>query len=237
MQSLVVEIGNTALKAAIVEDLTIGKSFRYQGEKKIDYVLSLIKRERPGLLVLSSVSDISSSDENKLKSLISKLLILDPSHKDYLVEKGFPEYLSCDRSASLLAARHLFKGKACTVVDFGTTLTIDFLDNDGNYLGGNISLGLRTRFKAINRYSKNLPLVNMPVNNNEIGNSLKESIESGVTTGIMFEIEKYLNKKPQNINVFTGGDAFYFVKRTKNTIFVVCNLVLMGLALIANDYV
>ena len=52
-------------------------------------------------------------------------------------------------------------------------------------------------------------------------------------TGIMFEIEGYLGRYPENVAVFTGGDAIYFAKRMKNSIFVVCNLVLMGLALIA----
>jgi type III pantothenate kinase len=52
----------------------------------------------------------------------------------------------------------------------------------------------------------------------------------------MFEIDGYVSSHPENISVFTGGDAFYFAKRMKNSIFVVCNLVLMGLALIAVEY-
>jgi type III pantothenate kinase len=45
-----------------------------------------------------------------------------------------------------------------------------------------------------------------------------------------------MSKYPENIAVFTGGDAIYFAKRMKNSIFVVCNLVLMGLALMAVEY-
>ena len=41
----------------------------------------------------------------------------------------------------------------------------------------------------------------------------------------------------QNVVVFTGGDANYFAKRMKSSIFVICNLVLMGLALMAEEYV
>ena len=68
------------------------------------------------------------------------------------------------------------------------------------------------------------------------GHDISSSIESGVISGIMFEIEGYILRNPENINVFTGGDAIYFAKRMKNSIFVVCNLVLMGLALIAVEY-
>ncbi len=42
---------------------------------------------------------------------------------------------------------------------------------------------------------------------------------------------------PENIVIFTGGDAIYFAKRVKKAIFVVCNLVLMGLAILADEYV
>ena len=52
----------------------------------------------------------------------------------------------------------------------------------------------------------------------------------------MFESAGYISRNTQNITVFTGGDAIYFAKRMKNCIFVVCNLVLMGLALIAVEY-
>ena len=122
------------------------------------------------------------------------------------------------------------------VFDFGTTLTIDVTGEDGEYTGGNISLGCRTRFKALNRYSRTLPLVNTPSTVSQTGDSLISSIEDGVVGGIMFEILGYLSLFPEKVAVFTGGDALYFAKRMKNSIFVVCNLVLMGLALIADNY-
>jgi type III pantothenate kinase len=68
------------------------------------------------------------------------------------------------------------------------------------------------------------------------GNSLKTSLQSGVISGMLFEINGYLSDNSENITVFTGGDANYFAKRMKNCIFAVCNLVLMGLALIAFEY-
>jgi type III pantothenate kinase len=139
--------------------------------------------------------------------------------------------------AGLVAAGFLFKEKPVTVFDFGTTLTVDFLGRDGRYLGGNISPGCRTRFKALERYSKSLPLVDTPERIDPEGRSLRSSIESGVISGIMFEIEGYTRLRPENIVIFTGGDAIYFAKKMKNSIFVVCNLVLMGLALITDDYV
>jgi len=237
MSNLLVEIGNTALKAAWSQGITLGKTFRYQGEKFMDFILGLTAKEKPEVLLVSSVVEISADDKAVLEGECTNLLLLDPAHKEFMVSHGLPAYLSFDRAASIMAARYLFRGKGCTIVDFGTTLTVDFTDEKGNYRGGNISLGCRTRFKALNRYSRSLPLVNTPEDCPVIGLSENESIESGVINGIVYEIEGYLALNPENVAVFTGGDANYFAKRMKNSIFAVCNLVLMGLALIADEYV
>jgi len=114
---------------------------------------------------------------------------------------------------------------------------VDYLDAEGRYEGGNVSLGCRTRFKALNRYSRSLPLLDTPAEIPPLGSSLESSIESGIISGIMFEIQAYIERKPENVVLFTGGDAIYFVKKMKNSIFVVCNLVLIGLALITDEYV
>ena len=235
--NLIVEIGNTALKAAWTEDKTLGKTFRYQGERKMDFIASITEKEKPGVLVVSSVYEISAADEKRLKGECRRLVILDPAHPLVASQYGFPAYLSYDRAAALLAARWLFKDRGCTVVDFGTTLTIDYIDAEGNYEGGNISLGCRTRFKALNRYSRSLPLLDTPEEIPFPGDSLEGSIGSGIISGIIFEIQSYIDKKPDNVVIFTGGDAIYFVKKMKNSIFVVCNLVLIGLALITDEYV
>ncbi len=237
MANLVVDIGNTALKAAWADSVTLGKTFRYQGEMIMDFISSLTRKNRPETLVISSVSDISDRDKSRLEKECEKLVIIDRKRIGILHDFGLPSYLTPDRAASIIASRYLFKGKGCTVVDFGTTMTIDFMDCDGNYLGGNISPGCRTRFKALNRYSKTLPLLDTPDTIDKIGTSITSSMESGVISGIIFEISGYFDMFPDNIAIFTGGDAIYFAKRMKNAIFVVCNLVLMGLALIADGYV
>ena len=205
MANLLVETGNTALKAAWAEGSTLGKTFRYQGEKMMDYLLSLLEKDRPEVLTVASAEGVSPEEEEILRGRCGHLLILDRAHTNYLLRYNLPEYLSYDRAAELIAA--------------------------------GFSPGCRTRFKALERYSKSLPLVDTPEKILPEGHSLTGSVESGVISGIMFEIEGYIRRRPDSIVIFTGGDAIYFAKRMKNSIFVVCNLVLMGLALITDDYV
>ena len=233
MANLIIDIGNTALKASWADGITLGKTFRYQGEKMLDFILSLVSKSKPDVMVLSSVRTFSPQSVEKLRNECGTLLVLEGKMFD---EYDLPSHITPDRAASIIASRYLFKGRKCTVFDFGTTLTVDFIDAEGRYEGGNVSLGLRTRFKALNRYSRTLPLLSAPEEIKDRGMNIAESVHSGVISGIMFEIDGYMSRNPENITVFTGGDAIYFAKRMKNSIFVVCNLVLMGLALIADGY-
>ncbi len=200
----------------------------------MDFILSLTAKSRPELIVLSSVRTFSEQHVERLRKECDKMIILDST---MLEEKyDIPSYLTPDRAASVIAARYLFKGRSCTVFDFGTVFAIDFIDKDGKYEGGCISPGCHTRFRSLYRYSKSLPLLDAPEEVPEIGTDIATSINTGVISGMMFEIDGYVSNRPENICVFTGGDAIYFAKRRKNSIFVVCNLVLMGLALIALEH-
>ncbi|MCR5004091.1 MAG: type III pantothenate kinase [Bacteroidales bacterium] len=237
MAVLLVEIGNTSVMACWADGMTLGKTFRYQGEKRLDFILSLAGKESPEVTVVSSVTSLSTYDKEKITETYGNLVVLDPSTQGALSGYGVPDSLPFDRAASFLACRYLFKDKKCTVFDFGTTLTVDLIGEDGSYKGGAISLGLRTRFKSLNRYSRTLPLVNIPSGEVLPGKNIRTSIEAGVISGIMFEIKGWMEINEGGLAVFTGGDAIYFAKRMKNSIFVVCNLVLMGLAIIAGDYV
>ena len=233
MSYLVIDIGNTALKAAWCDGITLGRTFRYQGERMMEFILSLTSKSKPEIMVLSSARHFSSGNIRRLEAECGRLVVLDA---ELLDNHDIPPYLTSDRAAAVIASRFLFKNRGCTVFDFGTVLSVDFLDTDGGYEGGNVSPGFRTRFKALNRYAKTFPLIDTPEEILEKGKDVKTSIEAGVVSGIVFEMEGYISRHPENINVFTGGDAIYFAKRMKNSIFVVCNLVLMGLALIALEY-
>ena len=234
--NLLIDVGYTALKASWADGITLGKTFRYQGERTAEFISGLIGKNRPDVMVLSTVREFSPSAIALFEKSCSKFVLIDSGHTGVAADSGLPPYLTPDRVASVVAARYLFNGRGCTIFDFGTILTVDFMDACGDYAGGNISLGCRTRFKAVNRYSKSLPLLDTPECLPERGDSLKSSIDSGIISGIIFEIEGYFARHPENVVIFTGGDANYFAKRMKNSIFVVCNLVLMGLALIAVRY-
>ena len=113
MANLLVEIGNTALKAAWADGMTLGKTFRYQGEKMMDYILTLVRKEKPAVMVLIAGTPVTEEDRELLSQECGRRLLLDPHHNELKDRHFLPDYISYDRVASIIAARYLFGGRAC----------------------------------------------------------------------------------------------------------------------------
>ncbi|MGL4492132.1 MAG: type III pantothenate kinase, partial [Tannerellaceae bacterium] len=144
-----------------------------------------------------------------------------------------PNTLGRDRLAAVVGAHSIKPGHNLLVIDAGTAITYEFLNAEGCYMGGNISPGMKTRFKALNYYTQKLPLLNEDGDTPDLGDSTETAIRSGVVNGVVFEIDGYINSlrsKYSDLFVFlTGGHSFYFERRLKNSIFADINLVLIGL--------
>ncbi|MDD2424827.1 MAG: type III pantothenate kinase [Bacteroidales bacterium] len=234
MLNLLIDNGNSSLKAAWSDGTRLKETFRYCGEDAEGYIISLARGKSIGTIALSSVKGLSPDLEEKLKSSCSELIVVSgtsnlPVKNLYLT----PQTLGPDRICAAVGANALFPGKNCIILDFGTALTIDFLNERGEFLGGNISPGVSLRFRALNSYTDRLPLANLSGEFSGYGTDTLSAINSGTILGLILETEGYMRRFPHHTYIFTGGDAIYFAEKMKSPIFVVYNLVLIGLAHIA----
>lgn len=144
-----------------------------------------------------------------------------------------PATLGCDRLAAAVGAAARFPERNVLVVDFGTALTLDLITADGTYRGGFISPGVRSRFRSLHDHTARLPLCTPTAATLSLGVSTESCIVQGVMAGVCYEIEGHISRLEAEYGnlctIFTGGDAKYFAKRIKNTIFADCNLVFRGL--------
>ena len=108
------------------------------------------------------------------------------------------------------------------VVDIGTCITYDFLDSKNIYHGGAISPGISMRYKSFSEFTSNLPLLEFNDVNKIIGSTTDESIHIGVLTGIIGEINEYINRleeKYLKLNIIiTGGNSAFLLNKIKNAI-------------------
>ncbi len=232
--NLVIDIGNSRTKLAVFHKNTIIDSLAFKSILKSDLDVLFSKYPSINQCIISSVQKTDPITTDFLKQRAVKTKILDnniplPFKNTYKT----PETLGKDRIAAIAGAIALYPKKNILIIDAGTAITFDVIDQECQYQGGTISPGLEMRFKALNQFTAKLPLLNKTDKSKLIGKNTNEAIKNGVQNGIIFEIEGYLTKisniYPQLVVILTGGDGPFFDNKLKNPIFAVSNLTLVGL--------
>jgi type III pantothenate kinase len=125
-----------------------------------------------------------------------------------------PETLGRDRIAAVAAASVKFPKMPVLIFDIGTCMTIDFINESNEYMGGNISPGVNMRLKAMNLLTDKLPLSSKEYLTDFLGDSTLSALANGAVEGLCKEIDGYIvNFKlnyPKLKVVFCGGDAIFF---------------------------
>ncbi len=232
---LTVDVGNTRIKAAVFEGSSVLEYFVFEKnelEKRIEKILE--KFPNCSDLVVASVGDVEKqaflSFEKQLNIHFFTHEDIFPFHNKYAT----PKTLGIDRMILAAGATLQFPKQNRLVIDAGTCITYDFIDENDNYLGGAISPGLRLRYETLHNYTARLPLLTLDEPNSYIGDSTAQAIHSGVVNGFVYEIDGFIDEYRSNFSNFiiilTGGDAEFLAKRLKNTIFANSNFLLESLS-------
>ena len=229
--NLIIEQGNTSTKVAIYAEGNLKASFVYKtfDKSKLKPLFDVYSLDKG---IYSTVADVDEDLIVYLKERLSCFIYFDNDVRlPITIKYKTPHTLGKDRIAAV--AYYLQPNRNILIIDAGTCITYELLEASGSYLGGNISPGMTTRFKALNDYTKKLPLVNEREEVPCWGTCTEDAIRAGVVNGIVLEMNGYIDKAKElysDVLVFlTGGHSFYFESRLKNSIFADINLVLTGL--------
>lgn len=144
-----------------------------------------------------------------------------------------PQTLGADRIAAAVGATCLFPKSNVLVIDIGTAITIDFISSNGCFNGGTISPGPQMRAKALNQFTKKLPLVSPIVGEKLLGKTTSEAIGLGIGNGIKFEIDGYIARYSSEYEqlkvIITGGEADLYQSNNSTAIVKNNHLVAIGL--------
>ncbi len=231
--NLIIEQGNTTSKVAVFDNGRMEASYVYK-RFGVSAVAVLFERYAFTAGILSTVIDRDEELIAYLESKLERFIFLDENVKlPIRISYETPATLGKDRLAAAVGAYCSRPGNNLLVIDLGTAITYEIIEASGVYLGGNISPGMTTRFRALNQFTRKLPLLTEEGDTPFVGTSTETAIRSGVVNGIVYEIDGYINElklKYADLFVFlTGGHSFYFERRLKNAIFADINLVLTGL--------
>lgn len=232
--NLVIDIGNTRTKLAVFDKNSLIESLEVSSLIRDDLDIFISKHRSVTQCIISSVQEINPEAISLLLEWSIKTTILDHhTSLPFINTYKTPETIGNDRIAAIAGASFLYPGKNVLIIDAGTAITFDLIDDKNIYRGGTISPGLEMRFKALNHYTAGLPLLGKSDDTKLLGQNTSEAIVNGVQNGMIFEIESYLtkisNKYPQLVVLLTGGDSQFFDTKLKKPIFADSNLTLTGL--------
>ncbi len=216
---LLIDVGNTRTKWALAANADFAHENQLNALSDLgvcinaELVLSELKltAKKASRVVVANVAGEQMAQQ--LQQLLLPLAIhfIRPTLKACGVTNAYvePEKLGVDRFAALIAAWHLTK-QSCIVVNAGTAITIDALNDQGVFLGGTIMPGLHLMRAALDNNTANLGLnvgeyVSLP-------NNTKDAIETGCINAAVGAIMLMLNnmqlKHGEKLQVIlSGGDA------------------------------
>jgi type III pantothenate kinase len=158
------------------------------------------------------------------------------------VRSGYadPAQLGADRWAGLIAAWKLYgnAGRACVVVNAGTTMTVDALSGEGVFLGGVIVAGLDLMRAALDHGTAQLKVQQGAFY--YFPDNTADAIMSGAINALAGAIDRmrgYMEETGQGapLVVLSGGAAALIRPRLNVAVELVDNLVLEGLLEIAKQ--
>ena len=235
---LIIDIGNSSAKLAL-----------YRGTSKVALhkmeivtraaMTELLKKHSPDKAIISSVREIPSflpkllADNMDYYHILSSQTVLPFSAK-----YDTPDTLGPDRLASVAGAAMNFPGSDALVIDAGTAITFDMLLN-GEYQGGAISPGIEMRFRALNIFTGKLPLVNRSGKVSFPAKTTEASINAGVISGVIFEINEYIRtfitKHTDTKVILTGGDGAFLKDLITGSVMYLPDIVTDGLNFILDN--
>ena len=232
--NLIIDIGNSFVKLAVFRDDKLEKKEVIEAENILDNI-RLLNNIYPSInkAIISSVGKLKKKDINTIDKYFDLLILNSEAKLPFKNLYKTPKTLGVDRIALVSASVNKFPKSNTLIIDSGTCITYDFINSKNEYLGGAISPGMQMRYKSLNTFTANLPLLQSEIPDNITGQSTNESIHSGVVYGIIKEIEgiieTYKLKYSDLTVILTGGDAKFLSKQLKSSIFANSNFLLEGL--------
>jgi type III pantothenate kinase len=242
--ALLVDFGNTRLKWALLADGALrpaGAVTHAAGGVGATLRPAWHGLPGPERVLVGSVAGVEADAD--LRALCLDLwgrepLFVKATARAAGVTSGYhaPERLGVDRWLALIAVHADGRGAAC-VVDCGTAVTIDVIDDAGRHRGGLILPGLQLMRECLLSRTRIPPFI-APAACPELGQDTGAAVANGVLLAVVGAVRETLGRGAELCGgttrlVVTGGDAMTFSKGLPGRVELRPDLVLEGLAVVA----
>lgn len=243
MSRIFFDLGNTRIKYWTDTEPSLNGVFRYD---EADSALKLVKiqEDSPDHAVIASVVR-----DHRESTFIHELREWGFRRIEYCqvmasalgVRCGYADTnrLGIDRWLAVLAGWEQVRG-ACVVVDLGTAATLDFIDQQGQHLGGFILPGLRLAVTGLLNGTSNIKVDFDKLARADLspGTNSTDAVYHGALFAMVAVVESAIGRlrerSPEAKLLITGGDAALVGSQLGCHHQIVENLVFIGMRLLAD---
>ena len=246
MTALLLDIGNTRLKWAVLEEGSIRRTGHILRDRIQDKGLQALTTRLPRRVDAVLASNVAGgSFATRLSGIISahcncELRFARSERHAWGVSNGYrqPRRLGVDRWVAMIAAWNELQ-QACLVVDAGTAVTLDAIDDEGHHLGGQIIPGLETMWQSLSSATSDLPLVksarraatdDLSMFGRNTTAAIRKGAGNAVAGAIVRSLQVLQSSACEPVLVLTGGGASRILDTLGVSALHRPDLVLQGLA-------
>lgn len=248
---LVMDIGNTNIKAAVFDGARLLKRWRCATNTSMTsdqygIIMSDLFRynglemsDIDGIMISSVVPTINYTIEHMCRDYLGQepRLLVPGMRTGLNIRYENPRELGSDRIANAVAVATLYGGPSI-FVDFGTATTYGVVSAKSEFLGGAIGPGLRMMNAALATGTAKLPSIELTMPAQVIGRTTVSNLQAGIVYGYIGSVEKLITGMKAELGapdahvIATGGMA-HLVKSHSSVIDEINpDLTLTGLRLI-----
>lgn len=229
---LVADVGNTRVKLAVFkgDSLLANEAISPANTSEVLQKIFSLHPEIDAMVTASVGKEVLFSN---IPSHVKQFQVSRDWRFPFQNQYRTPQTLGIDRQVLAAGAVLLYPNTARLIIDAGTCVTFDVVNQDNQYLGGAIAPGLQMRYRAMHEFTAGLPLLRPDWPANQIGDSTEAAMHSGAACGLLAEVREYIaavaELHPNFITILTGGDTDFLAARLKNSIFANSNFLLESL--------
>lgn len=215
MMKLIIDRGNTALKWQVLKSGVLHEQGQALNTVPLTDVLQPLNDVPFTSIYVSNVGSIDFCKQLTKWAVNHKQsppVFVESARTACGVTNAYdrPEQLGVDRWLAMIAAHKTYPGMLC-VVDIGTALTMDFLDDDGLHLGGFIVPGVGLMKTSLLGQTEKIVLQDSP-SNNQLGKNTTEAVLLGIEQMLQAFIEQKVTQMQVEYQqvislILTGGYA------------------------------
>jgi len=222
---LVVDVGNTNIVLGIYERKQLLHHWRLSTNRSAtadEYGIMIYNlfhharidvEEIQGVIISSVVPPLMFVLESLCAKYLKRApLIVGPGIKTGLnIRYENPKEVGADRIVNAVAAIELY-GSPCIVVDFGTATTFDYIDENGQYIGGAVAPGIGISTEALYQRAAKLPRIELIKPKSVVGRNTVASMQAGIIYGFAGQVDGIVDRIRKEFNksakvIATGGLA------------------------------